>query len=38
VACENVPTPSGYTLEDAFYIGKKDIKNSVCKALDVERA
>ena len=38
VACENLPTPSGYTLEDAYYIGKKDIKDSVCKVLDVERA
>ena len=25
VACPDLPTPAGYTLEDAFYVGKADI-------------
>jgi acetoin:2,6-dichlorophenolindophenol oxidoreductase subunit beta len=37
VACKDLPTPSGYTLESAFYIGREDIKNSVCRVLGEER-
>ncbi|MFC1829961.1 alpha-ketoacid dehydrogenase subunit beta [Thermodesulfobacteriota bacterium] len=33
VACPDVPTPAGYTLEDAFYIDKKHIKNAVLKTM-----
>jgi pyruvate dehydrogenase E1 component beta subunit len=29
VACPDVPTPSGYTLEDAFYIGPDDVIEAV---------
>jgi len=32
VACPDLPTPAGYTLENAFYIGKPEIKAAV---LDV---
>ena len=34
VACPDVPTPSGYTLEDAFYIGADDVKRAVLDVLD----
>ncbi len=33
VACPDVPTPSGYTLEDAFYIGANDVKRAVLAVL-----
>ena len=33
VACPDVPTPAGYTLEDAFYIGKPEIKSAILKTL-----
>jgi len=29
VACPDLPTPAGYTLEEAFYIGKADIVKAV---------
>ena len=29
VACPDLPTPSGFTLEDAFYIGKPEIKDAI---------
>lgn len=29
VACPDLPTPAGYTLEDAYYIGKDDIKRAI---------
>ena len=31
VACPDVPTPAGYTLEEAFYIGKPEIKTAILK-------
>jgi pyruvate dehydrogenase E1 component beta subunit len=34
VASPDVPTPAGYTLEDAFYFGKKEIKNAILKAVN----
>lgn len=34
VACPDVPTPAGYTLEDAFYIGKENIKNAILKTMN----
>ena len=33
VACPDLPTPSGYTLEEAFYIGKKDIRRGIQEVL-----
>lgn len=36
VACKDLPTPAGYTLEDAYYIGKQDIKQAICKVLGLE--
>ena len=33
VACPDVPTPAGYTLEDAFYIGKPEIKSAILKTM-----
>jgi len=35
VACPDVPTPSGYTLEDAFYIGCDDIINAAREILRI---
>lgn len=32
VACPDVPTPAGFTLEDAFYIGKPEIKEAIIEA------
>ncbi|EMS80866.1 alpha-ketoacid dehydrogenase subunit beta [Desulfotignum phosphitoxidans] len=37
VACPDLPTPAGYTLEDAYYIGQSDIKHAVMKTIDFER-
>jgi len=34
VACPDVPTPAGHTLEEAFYIGKADIKDAVFKTIN----
>jgi len=34
VACPDLPTPAASTLEEAYYVGKEDIKNAV---LDVMR-
>lgn len=34
VACPDVPTPAGYTLEEAFYIGKPEIKTAVLKTVN----
>jgi pyruvate/2-oxoglutarate/acetoin dehydrogenase E1 component len=34
VACPDVPTPAGYTLEDAFYIGKPEIKSAILKTIN----
>lgn len=31
VTCPDLPTPAGYTLEEAYYIGKEDIKRAVQK-------
>jgi len=33
VACPDVPTPAGYTLEESFYAGKKEIIDSARKIL-----
>ena len=33
VACPDLPTPAGYTLEEAFYIGKSDIKQRILETL-----
>lgn len=33
VACPDLPTPAGYTLEDAYYVGKEDIKRAIQKTL-----
>lgn len=33
VACHNVPTPAGYTLEAAFYPGVKEIKEAIHDVL-----
>lgn len=37
VASPDVPTPAGYTLEEAFYIGKKDIKKTILKTMNYNR-
>ena len=29
VASPDLPTPAGYTLEEAYYIGKEDIKRAI---------
>ena len=34
VACPDVPTPAGYTLEDAFYRGKNDLITAAHLALN----
>ena len=34
VASPDVPTPAGYTLEEAFYIGEEDIKNAILKTIN----
>jgi len=34
VASPDVPTPAGHTLEEAFYIGKTDIKDAVFKTIN----
>ncbi len=36
VACPDVPTPAGYTLEDAFYIGKPEIKAAILKTVSAK--
>lgn len=33
VTCPDIPTPAGYTLENAFYIGKNHIKDTVLKTV-----
>ena len=33
VACPDLPTPAGYTLEDAFYIGKPEIKQAILETI-----
>lgn len=33
VACEDVPTPAGYTLEEGFYKGKTDIYNTAVEMM-----
>lgn len=33
IACPDVPTPAGYTLEEVFYPGKSDIEEAVFKLL-----
>lgn len=33
VACPDVPTPAGYTLEEAFYVGKPEIKAAILKTV-----
>ncbi|MEE9913622.1 MAG: alpha-ketoacid dehydrogenase subunit beta [Deltaproteobacteria bacterium] len=35
VACPDVPTPSGYTLEEAFYVGSDDIIKAARKILGI---
>lgn len=37
VACPDVPTPAGYTLEDAFYIGKAEIKEAILKTVNYKK-
>jgi pyruvate dehydrogenase E1 component beta subunit len=34
VACPDLPTPAGYTLEEAFYMGKSDIVIAVRELLE----
>ena len=34
VACPDVPTPAGYTLEKAFYIDKEDIKEAILRTVN----
>lgn len=34
VACPDLPTPAGYTLEEAFYIGKPEIKAALIRATE----
>ena len=34
VASPDVPTPAGHTLEEAFYIGKTDIKDAILKTIN----
>lgn len=34
LACPDLPTPAGYTLEEAYYIGKSDIIESVRKVMN----
>ena len=38
VANPDLPTPSGYTLERAYYIGKDDIKAGIVKAVRGQEA
>lgn len=37
IAAPDLPTPAGYTLEEAFYIGKKDIKRAVLNVMKYNR-
>ena len=37
VASPDVPTPAGYTLEEAFYFGQKEIKQAILKAVNYNR-
>ena len=34
VCSPDVPTPAGYTLEEAFYFGEKEIKKAILKAVN----
>jgi acetoin:2,6-dichlorophenolindophenol oxidoreductase subunit beta len=34
VACPDIPTPAGYTLEEAFYVGKREIMAAARELLD----
>lgn len=34
VACPDLPTPAGYTLEDAFYIGKPEIRKAITDTIN----
>ncbi len=36
VSCPDLPTPAGYTLEDAYYIGKNDIIKAVRKTVGMK--
>ncbi len=36
VACPDLPTPAGFTLEEVFYRGKKEIKDAVCSVLEAK--
>jgi pyruvate dehydrogenase E1 component beta subunit len=33
VACPDVPTPAGYSLEKAFYVGKSEIKSAIIETM-----
>lgn len=33
VTCPDLPTPAGYTLEEAYYIGKEDVKRAIRKVF-----
>jgi pyruvate/2-oxoglutarate/acetoin dehydrogenase E1 component len=33
VACPDLPTPAGYTLEEAYYVGKEDIKKAIIDSV-----
>jgi pyruvate dehydrogenase E1 component beta subunit len=37
IACPDVPTPAGYTLEEAFYPGKNDIKEVALNLVKKEK-
>jgi len=36
VSCPDLPTPAGYTLEEAYYITKDKIKNAIIKTVNYE--
>ena len=37
VACPDVPTPAGYTLEEAFYAGMSEIVMAVCELMKYKK-
>jgi pyruvate dehydrogenase E1 component beta subunit len=37
VACPDLPTPAGYTLEEAYYPGPREIKDAVLAVLEPTR-
>jgi pyruvate dehydrogenase E1 component beta subunit len=37
VTCPDLPTPAGHTLEEAFYIGKPEIKEAILQTMNYNR-